>query len=67
MSLCDMLESQLQATESAIAEILSAAVSHLLAADVRIGLHKRGVDNPIAIATCLTRAAAGGPAPRPVQ
>ncbi len=38
MSLCDALESQLQATESASAEILSAAVSHLLAADGRIGI-----------------------------
>ena len=33
LSLCDALESQLQSTESASTQLLSAAVSHLLSQD----------------------------------
>ena len=41
LSLCDALESQLQATESASTQLLSAAVSHLLSTDSREGAKPR--------------------------
>ena len=41
LSLCDALESQLQATESASTQLLSAAVSHLLHTDSREGAKTR--------------------------